>query len=258
MRSGVLAAWARAWLAGSVSIDQVVDATTADDAPHHAVGSPGLEGLDLVPLRELLVLWRRQGGSPRLVLPAPGDVRGLPGPAGFRSAALEAGEAVVAGHLGAVPEVVEHAPSSAPSTVLWRVSATDAVPDDPIDLGEAQYELTTAIRESASTLHATETARWREEFGAGLTAARHAGECIDLPPGHPPARRRPWWPRPSGCRRCWTWPRPTRSAVRSTAPASPTGRRRCARWRSRSDEPGPPPTTPAESGRPATTRDNTR
>ncbi len=186
MRSGVLAAWGRAWLAGSVSIDQVVDATTAGDAPHHAVGSPGLEGLDLVPLRELLVLWRRQGGSPRLVLPAPGDVRGLPGPAGFRSAALEAGEAVVAGHLGAVPEVVEHAPSSAPSTVLWRVSATDPVPDDPIDLGEAQYELTTAIRESASTLHATETARWREEFGAGLTAARHAGECIDLPPGHPP------------------------------------------------------------------------
>ena len=43
---------------------------------------------------DLLVAWRRAGAPVRVVLPAPGDVRGLPGPAAFRAAALTAGEAV--------------------------------------------------------------------------------------------------------------------------------------------------------------------
>ena len=78
------------------------------------------------------------------MLPVPGDVRGLPGPAPFRAAALEVGEAVVRGRRRAVPWVVDHAPSSAPPSVSWQAFATEPPPHDHLDVREAQYDLTTA------------------------------------------------------------------------------------------------------------------
>jgi hypothetical protein len=184
LRSGVLAAWSAAFFDGRVSIDQVVDAVTGIDAPHQVGGLPGFE-LELAPLREALVAWRRAGGAVRCVLPVAGDVRGVPGPAGFRSAALERGEAVVGPGLGIVPEVIDYYPSSAPSTVLWQAFATEPAPVDFVSVADAQYELTTAIRESATALSAADVAGWIDDIADALHDARRAGEHLTLPPGFP-------------------------------------------------------------------------
>ncbi|MEO9139391.1 MAG: hypothetical protein ABI345_10035 [Jatrophihabitans sp.] len=183
LRSGALAAWARAWSAGVVSLDDVIDAATAGDAPHLV---SGLVGADLVTLQDLLVAWRASGATIRCSLPDAGDVRGLPAPAGFRAAALDAGEAVVAGALSVVPEVIDFSPSSAPPAVIWRVHATEQAPPDHQSVSDAQYDLTTAIRESASALAAADVGRWRDGLGGGLSGARRAGENINLPASYPP------------------------------------------------------------------------
>ena len=112
-------------------------------------------------------------------------MRGLTGPTGFREVALDAGEAVVTGLLGAVPEVVDFSPSSAPWEVTWRVWALDPGPVDHESVADAQYELTTAIRETATALVAADVGGGAGS-GEALRDARHAGEYLSLPPGHPP------------------------------------------------------------------------
>jgi hypothetical protein len=185
VRCGALAAWTRAWLAGRISLDQVVDATTGDDAPHVVTGLAGFASA--VALREVLVAWRRGGVAPRLVLPVPGDVRGLPGPAALRAAALEAGEAIAADGLGLVPEVTHYAPSSAPPSVVWTAFVADPLPPDALGVREAQYDLTTAIRESASALLDAGVGGSNADVTGLLSGARRAGEVVNLPPDHPAA-----------------------------------------------------------------------
>jgi hypothetical protein len=182
LRSGPLAAWTTAWLTGQAPSDEAIRAVTGTDAPHR-VARPGAE---LVPLGQLLIEWRRLASQVRLVLPVPGDVRGLPGPPEFRLAALEAGEAVVGGALGVVPAVTGHHPSSSPTTVVWRCYQVDAAPSDPVSVGEAQEDLTEAIRACASTLSGLDRADWALDAPSGLADARRAGEYVNLPPGHPP------------------------------------------------------------------------
>jgi hypothetical protein len=184
VRSGPLAAWAAAFFAGRVSIDQAADAVTGSDAPHQVGGLAAFD-YELVPLREALVHWRRAGGPVRAVLPVAGDVRGVPGPAPFRSAALEQGEAVVGPALGLVPEVIEYIPSSAPPTCLWQAFPVEPAPPDYVSVPDAQYELTTAIRESASALSAADVAGWIDDIADALHDARHAGERLNLPPRFP-------------------------------------------------------------------------
>jgi hypothetical protein len=122
----------------------------------------------------------------QVVLPAAGDPRGLPGPDAFRAAALDSGEAVVATGLGAVPEVFDHAPSSAPPTVTWQVHVTTPAPPDYLALGDAQYDLATAIRESAGALARADVAGAVEGLTESLGDARRAGERLNLPPDFPP------------------------------------------------------------------------
>jgi hypothetical protein len=184
-RSGIFAAWANAWLDGAVGADDVLAAITADDAPHTVVGPDGTDGL----LGDALLLLRRDGGPVRLVLPVPGDVRGLPGPAGFRDAALEAGEAVCASACAFVPEIVDHYPSSAPDTVCWRYYAVDPPPPDPLAVTDAQQDLAVVIRDSATALAAADvagTGSSSDDLSVALGRARRAGEFLDLPPSHPP------------------------------------------------------------------------
>jgi hypothetical protein len=170
-----------AWFAGDAGPDEVVDAVTLDDAPHEVSGL----GLDLVPLRDVLTMWRREAAPVRLVLPVSGDVRGVPGPAEFRSAALEAEEAVCSGALGLVPEVTEYWPSSAPPTVVWHAYVITEVAPDRQQLGDVSYELTTAIREAAVALTAADVAGGADVTNA-LRDARRAGEHLNLPPNFPP------------------------------------------------------------------------
>ncbi|MDT4920548.1 MAG: hypothetical protein QOI15_1450 [Pseudonocardiales bacterium] len=183
-RAGSLAAWAAAFFAGRTSLDQAADAVTGRDAPHQVGGLPAYD-FELVPLREVLVAWRRAGSVARVVLPVAGDVRGLPGPAAFRSAALERGEAVVGRTIGVVPEVVDYAPSSAPPTVLWQAFEIEPAPPDHVAVADAQYDLTTAIRDSASALSAADVAGWVDDVADTLHDARRAGERLNLPPAFP-------------------------------------------------------------------------
>jgi hypothetical protein len=184
-RCGPLAAWTSAWFTGQVSVDQVIDAVTGSDATHQVGGLPAFD-VELVPLREVLVTWRRTGGPVRAHLPVAGDVRGLPGPAAFRSAALDLGEAAAGTGLGIVPQIVDNSPSSAPPTVLWQAFVIEAAPPDHQSLEDAQYELTTAIRDSASALSAADVAGWMDDIADTLHDARRAGERLNLPPGFPP------------------------------------------------------------------------
>jgi len=181
LRSGALVAWTSAWLAGDAASDDVLRATVGGDAPHHVAGLSD----ELAPLSEALIAWRRRGGPVRLVLPVAGDVRGLPGPAQFRSCALDAGEAVFGGGLGLVPDVVERHPSSAPPTVTWQAYTIDEPPPDPLSVAEAQHELTDAVRDAASALAAADVASWMDDVGEALADARRAGERLNLPPGFP-------------------------------------------------------------------------
>ncbi len=178
----MLAAWTAAWLRGAVGPDEVVDVVTGTDLRHQVYGTPEF---DFVPLLDLLTRWRSGGGPVRCVLPAPGDVRGVPGPAGFRAAALDAGEAAFGAGLAVVPEVIEHEPSSAPPTVLWHAFEIEAVPPDHLQLGDAQYELAAAIRDSASALARADVAGALAGAGEALLDARRASERLTLPPGHP-------------------------------------------------------------------------
>ena len=183
-RCGPLAAWLSAWQLGQVGPDEVVDAVTGEDAPHLVSGLPDADG-EFTGLRDLIVRWRLDGGVVRAVFPAAGDVRGVPGPGGFTGAALDAGEAICGAALGAIPEYVDFSPSSAPPTVVWHVYEIEPAPPDYQQLGDAQYELTTAVRDAASALAAADVPGWMDEFGPALRSARRAGEYLNLPPGYP-------------------------------------------------------------------------
>ena len=107
VRSGVLAAWTSAWLAGEAAYDDVVARVTGDDEPHRVTGLPGSDG-DTPLGWALPVLRERSPEGVQAVLPVAGDPRGLPGPGPFTTAALAAGEAVVGRGIGLVPTVTAH------------------------------------------------------------------------------------------------------------------------------------------------------
>jgi hypothetical protein len=181
-RCGVLAAWTATWLAGRAASDEVLRATRAGDEGHRIVADDGAD----IPLSEALIQWRSRGGPVRAVLPVPGDLRGVPGPSGFRAAALEAGEAVFGGGFGLVPEIMAANPaSSARPYVRWRAFDVEPPPPDHIDVGEAQHELTAAIRDTARALLAADVSGASGEVGEALAEARRAGERLDLPDGYP-------------------------------------------------------------------------
>ena len=193
-RSSRFVAWVRAWRAGLVPYDEVAD-EVAGDEEHLVADAPGA-WTDL-PLRDALpTLSRLSPDEIRLVLPAPGDPRGLPGPGPFAGAALIAGEAVVAGSLGLIPEVRNHTSGSGVTfeTVLWRVYPVPDLGPAPSfgDPGpaEAEVDLSTALAEATAALTRLDVAQWRPELAGALAALRRPDSGIDLPPGFDPRARR--------------------------------------------------------------------
>jgi hypothetical protein len=80
-------------------------------------------------------------------MPVPGDVRGLGGASQFASEALRAGESVVVGGLGIVPERIGE------GIVRWTVFEIERTTPTPnVPLGEAEHELTGAMRVAAGML----------------------------------------------------------------------------------------------------------
>jgi hypothetical protein len=190
-RSTRFVTWLRAWRAGLVPYDEVA-AEIAEDEEHVAADAPGT--WTEVPLSEILSLFAPlHPDQVRLVLPAAGDPRGLPGPGEFTGAALVAEEAVLAGEYGLVPEVRQHTSGSGDvfETVLWRVYQ---LPDEPADAGpgvrEAEGELNAALAEATAALARLDVAQWRPELAGALAALRRPDFAGDLPPGYDARARR--------------------------------------------------------------------
>lgn len=185
--------WVRAWRAGLVPYDDVADQVTGGDE-HLCRDLPGT--WRDVPLAEGLA--SLSGLAPdqvRLVLPAPGDPRGLPGPGAFTGAALLRGEGVIAGALGLVPELTEHRSGSGDvwHTVTWHGFGFDTEPAPPADAvppAEAEAELSAALTDATDALASLDVARWRPELGEALMALRRTGTGSELPPGYDPRSRR--------------------------------------------------------------------
>jgi hypothetical protein len=172
--SARLAWWGTAWLRGLVVTDLVVDAVLAGDATHVVAGLPGTDGP--VSLVRALGGLRVAGASDAgLALPVPADPVGIGGPAPFSTAALDAGEAVVAGDVGLVPRRVGAA-------VEWTAYA--AQPRQLTDVGEADRLLRAALAETASALADLDVARWRPEAADALMDL-HRPPALRPPPGTP-------------------------------------------------------------------------
>ncbi|GGX78510.1 hypothetical protein [Streptomyces minutiscleroticus] len=205
-RSGRLAAWGNALLAGIVSPDDAVHAVTGGDAVHRVEGMPGEEG----PVGLTLALGRlRSLGARglRVALPAPGHPLGLSGPPEFNARALEAEEAVVCegAALGLVPEVHEAGPEGDVHVeVVWHcLPVREAPPADVPSLGEAERELAEALREATEVLSRLDVAasgpvaeaaidayRARTEGAARSASPAGGGRATGgrelLAPGYPP------------------------------------------------------------------------
>jgi hypothetical protein len=174
--SARLAWWGTAWLRGLVVTDLVLDAVLLDDATHVVAGLPGVDGS--VPLTRALAELRLSGAaSVGLALPEPGDAVGIGGPGDFSRAALEAGEAVVAGGLGLVPHRVGGA-------VEW--TAYVAHRRQLTDVGEADRGLRRALQESSTALAGLDVARWRPDVADALMDLHHTPRLV--PPAGTPQR----------------------------------------------------------------------
>jgi hypothetical protein len=180
-----LSVWANAWLAGAAAPDDVLDALS-QWAPRHSVtaydsvaaGHTGLPWPDLndAGAVSMLQTLRTAAGSglsaPAIgvVLPVPGDVRGLPAATQFQRDAIAAGEAMLVGRdhsatVGLVPEFEydeledESDFEPEPTALSWTVySVTGAPTPEHLDLGEAEYALRSAVRSAADALGAIRAA----------------------------------------------------------------------------------------------------
>jgi hypothetical protein len=192
-RSTRFVAWVRAWRAGLVPYDEIAE-SIAGEEEHLVTDAPGT--WTDVPLGQALpTLSKLHPDEIRLVLPAPGDPRGLPGPGPFTGAALLAGEGVIAGQLGLVPEVRTHTSGSGDEfeTVLWRVFPLPQPPGpahlDPTT-AESESDLSVALAEATAQLTRLDVAQWRPELAGALAALRRPDGGTDLPPGFDPRARR--------------------------------------------------------------------
>ena len=186
-----LSVWANAWMAGHAAPDDVLDALIAW-APRHSViaydgvaaGRTGLPWPDMDSAGPMSLLQTvrtgagsRSAGWPQrtpigVLLPVPGDVRGLAPGTGFARDALAVGEAMVVTAadgeaIGVVPAFEfddtgledDDEPSAADCVLSWSVYSLPGRPEtDQLDLGESEYALRAAVRSAAEALGTLELA----------------------------------------------------------------------------------------------------
>ncbi|MFD2417003.1 hypothetical protein [Amycolatopsis pigmentata] len=190
--SATLTVWTSAWLSGAAAPDDVLDALLAWGEAHEIVaadaesattfGLPLAGDYPVTPVQLLAALRARQSAGAQLVLPVPGDVRGLGGGGRFTEAALRAGEAMLLPSLGSglVPEPI------AEGLVRWSMYKVDSpATAGYVGLAEAEHALTDAIRDSAGALKALDIASDRPGVRAELSAWHKARPKLEWPPGTP-------------------------------------------------------------------------
>ncbi|OMC12871.1 hypothetical protein [Mycobacterium sp. SP-6446] len=188
-----LSLWANAWLAGRAAPDDVLDALSlwapkqsvsaydAVAAGHTGLPWPEVHDAGTVSLLQTLraavgrpttsaAAPRGLRGTINMVLPVPGDVRGLAAGTQFEHDALAAGEAVIISNpddrataVGLVPEFrygdaeddpVDNEPDFPELSALsWTVYSLPGAPVfDHHELGDAEYGLRSAVRSAADAL----------------------------------------------------------------------------------------------------------
>lgn len=176
--AGRFAVWATAWLTGRTSYDEALDALLADGRAHRVTGLP--DSADAVPLGWALTALRGLDERRfRLVLPVPGDVRGVPAAPGLVPAALDAGQVAVGKRLALVPE------SAGPEAVQWTAFGLDGVPPPPPPveggLRRVAGDLDLAVADAARTLAGLDLARWHPEVPALLAGLAKPADGQPLP-----------------------------------------------------------------------------
>ncbi|PZS32486.1 MAG: hypothetical protein DLM61_06725 [Pseudonocardiales bacterium] len=190
--SATFTVWASAWLHGCAAPDAVIDGLHTWAGLHEvvAVDEATARQLDLPAPGEvptsvvgLLATARRAGaGVGRLLLPVPGDVRGLPPQGPLAAAALGSGEAAVftGAELAAVPNVV------AEGVLRWTVFADGRLPPAPEpELSDAEHGLRGAVRQAATTLVELDLARHRPGVRAEIAEALEQRVRPPWPEGTP-------------------------------------------------------------------------
>lgn len=177
---GAFTAWANSWLRGAVSYDAAVSAI-------HAVGIRAVRGLpdhpEPAPVGWTLSALRSSGGTPlRLVLPVPGDIRGIPDMPNLPAAATQVGQLVVGSGFALLPD------DPASDSGWLAVEVTDAAyaPASPAEqqtISQAAGALRLAVMEATDALAALDVARWNP----GVESLRHREQRVSLPPAHEPA-----------------------------------------------------------------------
>ncbi|PPK66860.1 hypothetical protein V5P93_004898 [Actinokineospora auranticolor] len=191
--SATFAVWVSAWLNGSAAADDVLDALSHWSQAHDvvAVDESTADTLDVPPrgraggqVAALLATVRRVGATGgRMVLPVPGDVRGLGGRSEFAGVALHAGEALVlhGAPYGLVPEPI------ADGVLRWTAFDIGAAPAaEHLPLGEAEHELTGAMRVAAGVLTELGVAKHRAGVREEITARIAHRSAAPWPEGTPP------------------------------------------------------------------------
>ena len=146
----------------------------------------GLPGTDeAVPLGTALSALRGLGERRfRLVLPVPGDVRGLPRVPGLAALALESGQAAVGERLAIVPERL------GPEAVGWTAFPLDGVapvaPAAEGGLRAVSGQLDLAVGDTARALAGLDVARWNPEVPALLAGLAKTTAAPGLPADHNP------------------------------------------------------------------------
>jgi len=185
-----LTVWANAWHAGLAAPDDVIDALLLW-APRHSIaaydavaaGRTGLPWPDLTNFGgvTLLQTMRHAAGVPRrepalsLVLPVPGDVRGLAPGTQFQQDAVDVGEALVITSargeaVGIVPdfEYEDDTDDAEVKALSWTVYSLPTVPVlGHFDLGDEEFRLREVVRSAADAL-----GRLRAEPGSDIDDPR--------------------------------------------------------------------------------------
>jgi hypothetical protein len=199
--------WTSAWLHGAAAADDVLDSLQSWAESHEVIAADaaaaertGLPGPDEPPASPALLLaaLRRLGATGgELVLPVAGDLRGLRGHTPFAAAALRAGEAAVlvtggdgpegvpaSGDVGLVPERFAVADGG---IVRWTVFAlpSEAPGQEFAPLGEAEHELSGAMRAAATALIELDVAKHRPGVREEISALVEGQPRSPWPPGMP-------------------------------------------------------------------------
>jgi hypothetical protein len=205
--SATFTVWASAWLVGAAAPDDVLDALApwadahdvqaadSDTAQLTGLPAPGEPASSLTFLLAALrrvTTGRDAAGPARLVLPAAGDVRGLPGPGAFSTAAIEAGEGVLFPDTGPGRDLGVSGLGIVPTTVAdgvlrWTVHPVPepGPPPEFIALSHAERDLRDQVRQSASVLTSLGVARHRPGVREEIAAALRARPSSLWPAGMP-------------------------------------------------------------------------